>query len=438
MKDKKKFKSILYTVGDPGVLRNQVFKDVFIEDIKNIHELSNRKSVKESAYESAKPKKKIVESNRVHKVKKREGRSLKEEISDEAYEIAYYIDREAVKRFQDLPNGDLVLRRDDFDELLVLGTEKVLGLSEEEKDNFWSSGKGWDFEVDIRGILSYMGYETIYEDDEERGADEGDLVVTKQESVNESEESEYEKVRREWEENKKTVSGDGYTIEYKEFKAPKNALSFVRDGSVQVEAKFKGPKGRSQKVVTTFAPGTKEEDLKKFGEMLVKYGWKKSKEAIENNTPIVEQLRSGKKISENVRKSLGTKKIVKEGKETKKGYWLDENEYNAIDKLVSGKKLEDSFILGNYDKKYNQEVEGDTWWDFDNDERVDFKTGLGWLYESMLPDDFKEYGLTAKEKNALLKLFEKFGYDISEYKNKKARNESVKRKNLSNLEKLFK
>ena len=433
----KKYKSVLYTTGDPIVLRNKIVEGVFIEDIKNIHELSKRSSVKESAYEnvigpyddkikkdieeivyqgfagtdffvsvqdidliegkiyltvgafgtepmereavlefpsldyntsinnaieewraahnspdnfyeSAKPKKKIVESNRVHKMKKREGRSLKEEVSDEAYKIAEYIDKEAQKRLQDIPSGEKVLRRDDFDELFEKGVKKIYKLNKKDMENLWDDGELlppgtdqwtnlWDLEIDIRGILSYMGYETIYESDDERGADEGDLVLLKQE-------------------------------------------------------------------------------------------------------PIVEQLRAGKKINESVkvRKSLGVKKVVKEGKETKKGYWLDSDEYNAIDKLSVGKMLEDSFILGNYDDNYDQEVEGDTWWDFENDERVDLETGLYWLYETLEPEDFKECDLTAKEKKALLKLFEKYGLDTAMFKNTKAKNESVKRINLKNIERMLK
>lgn len=308
-------------------------------------------------------KKKIVESNRVHKIK-RTGRSLKEQVCDEAYYLADYIDRYAEMRMEDLPNGDEVLRRADFDDLFWNGCKDVFGLDTEEKEDAFIDGdllkdkykdhpySGADdaneLEMTVRGILGYKGYDTIFETDDEKCYEEGDLVV------------------HNWDNEK----------------VEESVISRARSGKLNLK---------------------------------------------ENKIT---------RISAGVKYSVPNKKVaIKEGKETEKGYWLDEDEYNAIDKLSTAMKLEDSFMLGNYGKGYNQEVKGDSWWDFDNKKRVSFKTGLHWFYEALYPEIIDET-LNAKEKRALFKLLENFGYDTSAYK--KNRNESVRRVNLRNLEKLFK
>lgn len=104
-------------------------------------------------------------------------KELKEEVSDEAYEIAEYIEKRCGDKLQDGVNGESILRRDDFDELFALACEKIYGT-----DNIWVVGKTpdgediWDLEVTVRSILGYSGFETIYENDPDRDADEGDLV----------------------------------------------------------------------------------------------------------------------------------------------------------------------------------------------------------------------------------------------------------------------
>lgn len=127
-------------------------------------------------------------------------KELKEEVADEAYEIADLIDKRCGDRLQDGVNGERILRRDDFDEEFAIACKEVLNLKDEDMDNFWGDEEGsplkkfdslsgcdnvWDLENTVRGILGYKGYETIYETDEARNANEGDLVLLSNEPVNE-------------------------------------------------------------------------------------------------------------------------------------------------------------------------------------------------------------------------------------------------------------
>ena len=121
-----------------------------------------------------------------------ETKELKEQVAEEAYEIAELIDKNSEPRVQKNSKGELILRRDDFDEEFVLACEKVFGLSDAEKDSFWEGNfladrfkdhpySGCedpnDLENTVRGILSYQGWETIFEDEDENDFCEGDLVV---------------------------------------------------------------------------------------------------------------------------------------------------------------------------------------------------------------------------------------------------------------------
>ncbi len=126
-----------------------------------------------------------------------------EGIADEAYDIAEIINNNADSRAQTNDKGDKILRRDDFDEEFALACKEVLGLSDDDMDNFWSgdllknrfkdhpySGceDPWDLEVTVRSILGYDGWDTIYEDDDENDYCEGDLVSRNwdnEESMNE-------------------------------------------------------------------------------------------------------------------------------------------------------------------------------------------------------------------------------------------------------------
>ncbi len=120
-------------------------------------------------------------------------KTLNEEVADEAYEIAEYInDRCNKDTLQDTGEGEKVLKRDDFDELFAMACREVFNLKDEDMDSFWSgdmladkfknnmySGASDVFELEstVRGILGQDGFETIFETDEDRNVDEGDLVV---------------------------------------------------------------------------------------------------------------------------------------------------------------------------------------------------------------------------------------------------------------------
>ena len=128
-------------------------------------------------------------------------KELKEEVADEAYELAEYIENRCGGDMQEGVNGESILRRDDFDKLFIEGIKKIAGLNDKEIDAYFNYELGkpvcgeddaWDLEVTVRSIMGYDGYETIYESDDERNADEGDLVKIVQVPVNESSDREKE------------------------------------------------------------------------------------------------------------------------------------------------------------------------------------------------------------------------------------------------------
>ena len=90
-------------------------------------------------------------------LKEGEKRNLKEEVSDYAYELAAEID----KRFRD----EGFISWEDFNEVYE-------DWFEYDKANLDDDQDLWELETDVRGILSMMGWETIYE-----GEDEGSLKL---------------------------------------------------------------------------------------------------------------------------------------------------------------------------------------------------------------------------------------------------------------------
>ena len=195
-------------------------------------------------------------------------KALKEEVADEAYEIAEIIDKNAEARTQKNDKGDEILRRDDFDEEFVLACEKVFNLSDEEKDTFWEGNfladrykdhpySGCDdpneLEMTVRGILSYKGWETIFEDDDERDFCEGDLVIRNwDEPVNE----EVELLVNEPYDDKGMNFADGRAIE-KDVKRQQNHLKQHKSLGKVSGKKFDVGKEPDQKLTQ----GKKVEDI---------------------------------------------------------------------------------------------------------------------------------------------------------------------------------
>lgn len=103
-------------------------------------------------------------------------RTLKEEVSDEAYQVAEIIDNTW--------SGEDFISFDDFEETFALAIRQVFGI-----DNVWDNvdeplPNGDDvmqFENEVRGILAFNGWETQYESD-----DEGGLVQLNAEQPSES------------------------------------------------------------------------------------------------------------------------------------------------------------------------------------------------------------------------------------------------------------
>lgn len=103
-------------------------------------------------------------------------RNLKEKVSDEAYQVADIIN----DRF----DGEGYISMDDFDEAFALAIRQVFGI-----DNVWDNVETVlpngddvrDFEIDVRGILSYEGWETSFE-----GDDEGSLTQVNVEQPSEN------------------------------------------------------------------------------------------------------------------------------------------------------------------------------------------------------------------------------------------------------------
>jgi len=84
----------------------------------------------------------------------------------------------------------------------------------------------------------------------------------------------------------------------------------------------------------------------------------------------------------------------------KRGYLLDEDEYNALDYYMQESKLYDSglFIM-------QDEYGRDYFVDEDNNENLTLKEGLGIVYESIVDDYVKEMPSTIK--NGLKKVFKR-------------------------------
>lgn len=98
-------------------------------------------------------------------------RVLKEEVSDEAYEIAERIDNNFA--------GEEFISRDDFDnEFNSIAGELFQGEIDWENGTLPNGGDIYDLIADVRGILAMKGWETIYE-----GENEGGLDRTDEESV---------------------------------------------------------------------------------------------------------------------------------------------------------------------------------------------------------------------------------------------------------------
>ncbi|MBO7614973.1 MAG: hypothetical protein J6T15_04695 [Bacilli bacterium] len=119
-------------------------------------------------------------------------RSLKEQVADEAYEIADIIDKNAEARAQVNKKGDQILRWNDFDEEFILACKKVFGLKDKDLDNFYDGNFLADkykdhpysgcedineLENTVRGILGLNGWETIWESEDDNDIYEGDLVA---------------------------------------------------------------------------------------------------------------------------------------------------------------------------------------------------------------------------------------------------------------------
>lgn len=89
-------------------------------------------------------------------------RKLKEQITDDMYEVAAIMD----DAFDNM--GTDKIYRDDFDEQFALACREVYGV-----DNIWDETSHdldtHDIETSVRGILSYSGWDTIYEGDDEGG-----------------------------------------------------------------------------------------------------------------------------------------------------------------------------------------------------------------------------------------------------------------------------
>ena len=95
--------------------------------------------------------------------------NLKEEVQDEAYEIADYI-------YDHIKDRDTITR-DEYEEQFALACRELYGIDNvweiEQDGNIEINGKTFDandlIEGDVRGILSYKGYSTVYEGENEGG-----------------------------------------------------------------------------------------------------------------------------------------------------------------------------------------------------------------------------------------------------------------------------
>ena len=139
-------------------------------------------------------------------------RNLKEEVSDEAYEIASYIDNAFTNKNS--------VSLSEFNEVFEKAKSKILS------DNFEDD----DLDSEVRGILSYMGWETDFES--------GDLIKEslksrKNKSVNESEDG-----RKLFTEYKILVDGRTYEISHTKQRADE-IVSILKDmyPDSEIEAK---------------------------------------------------------------------------------------------------------------------------------------------------------------------------------------------------------
>lgn len=142
---------------------------------------------------------------------------------DEDAEVADYVDFNCDSKLQDGVNGEKILRKDDFDTLFEQGVKEAFKLKDEDMDSIYDKGilpNGqdlWDFQTTVRGILSYRGYETIYETDDERNAEEGDLVRIVGGLSNGGIESQLQEKDGNWIVGKVWIDGEEYRVNAKVF-----------------------------------------------------------------------------------------------------------------------------------------------------------------------------------------------------------------------------
>lgn len=132
-------------------------------------------------------------------------RVLKEQVSDEAYKVA--------EKINNYFSGDDFISRDDFDEQFALAIREVFNLPDDEEGGFniWghldeplpNGDDPADFETDVRGILAYKGWDTIFEGDDEGGLEQlnaekpgvNELIYN---ALREYEENHYDSESRTW------------------------------------------------------------------------------------------------------------------------------------------------------------------------------------------------------------------------------------------------
>lgn len=102
---------------------------------------------------------------------------LKEQVSDEAYEVA--------KRINDYFGDSEFITRDEFDEQFAIAIREVFNLPNDEEHDVWmldvlpNGNDPQDFEFDVRGILGFNGWATVYEGDDEGGLENTDAEKPK-------------------------------------------------------------------------------------------------------------------------------------------------------------------------------------------------------------------------------------------------------------------
>lgn len=102
---------------------------------------------------------------------------------------------------------------------------------------------------------------------------------------------------------------------------------------------------------------------------------------------------------------------VKEAEDKDKPYILSEKEYDVVDKVMTNSGMIDAYFIGNYDADgWDQEKNGDAWWDFENDKRISMEDGLSYLAEGFTSAE--DYNLTSSEYKTLQRLCAKFDVSI--------------------------